>query len=187
MIDKVHHLPRFRLELHITYFQLRLEELHNTPTCHPGPWQRWTELCFLKPRAHVGTSSRYAIRETRETIVISGQFSSSWVGIGLSLGASGCATGDSGEEYDPDDELDEKDQDEWDVDADRQPDIFAPHDAFEHPLDGQIWDPREYYLRVVSTRIEMVCREWRYMIQEVECGIREQVSSTSISFAKSTC
>jgi hypothetical protein len=47
--------------------------------------------------------------------------------------------------------------------------------------DCPIWDPREYYLRILDLRIKRVLDEWTLIIQKLKSAIETQVSTPCFS------
>jgi len=48
-------------------------------------------------------------------------------------------------------------------------------------LDGQIWNPRQYFLRVFSARLAQTTREWRNITSELEDRLNSHVRASNIS------
>jgi hypothetical protein len=46
----------------------------------------------------------------------------------------------------------------------------------EVDADKPIWDPREYFLRIIHLRMKrQILEEWRYIVGKVERGVKERV------------
>lgn len=65
--------------------------------------------------------------------------------------------------------------------------MLDPHSCGRYPANPPIWNPREYYLRALSCRMEQVKQEWSnsvsQLIQQTEPYVRARmISGRSISF-----
>ena len=63
-------------------------------------------------------------------------------------------------------------------DEDTMAEDYFASDGVGETLDANvpIWDPRYYFLRILAIRLDIVLREWRYLVQTIEYSIEHPVS-----------
>jgi hypothetical protein len=74
-------------------------------------------------------------------------------------------------------------------DEELEDEILSYREFHADPLsDGEldancpIWDPREYFLRIVEIRMVQVLKEWKYLARTVERSIRKYVICSVSSY-----
>jgi hypothetical protein len=111
-------------------------------------------------------SCRHIIRESQISVVICGWDNQNWVGWGLFNTFS-----DPTDEFDPEDERIVS-EDYYATDGEHGPVIDA---------NDPIWDPRRYWLRIVDIRVQLVLKEWSWLVRNIEAGVNAWVSVPILS------
>lgn len=95
------------------------------------------------------------------SVVICGWDNQNWVGWGLFNTSS-----DPTDEYDPEDQRELR-EDYYAADGEAGPVTDA---------DDPIWDPRRYWLRIIDIRLQLVLKEWVWLVRNLEAGVAAWVS-----------
>jgi hypothetical protein len=104
---------------------------------------------------------KHTIQESQISVTICGWDNQNWVGWGL-FNTSSNPTDDLAPE-------DERivNEDYYATDGEDGPVIDA---------DDPIWDPRHYWLRIISIRVRLVLKEWTWLVRNIEAGVHVWVS-----------
>jgi len=106
------------------------------------------------------------VRESQISVVICGWDNQNWVGWGLFNTSS-----DPTEEFDPEDQRDLR-EDYFAADGEGGPVVDA---------DDPTWDPRLYWLRIIDIRLQLVLKEWVWLVRNLEAGVTAWVSTSIAS------
>jgi hypothetical protein len=154
----------FRLEFQVPYFALRTSTCTTTGP-QTGIAREVTDLAFLlNDNTAVDTKSPHAIRihEAMTSVVICGSDDSNWIAYAF------VDTQFDGVSVD-DEEVD------GGVEYNEDP-IASDRKGPEVEADNPIWNPREYFLRIIDLRMKrQILEEWRYIVGIVERGVKERV------------
>jgi hypothetical protein len=119
----------------------------------------WDDLSFLRLDLNEPPDTQYAVVEAHCSVIIFGVDDCDWIGYKFmnSFGED-IRDGNDVEEYESDDDDDEIYQD-----------LFAGGGSYIVPdSDDQIWDPRTYFLHAVALRVEVMTKEYTYVVQHIE-------------------
>jgi hypothetical protein len=113
-----------------------------------------------------GCLCRHKIQESQISVVICGWDNQNWVGWGMFNTLS-----------DPTDDFaleDERivNEDYYATDGEDGPVIDA---------NDPIWDPRRYWLRIIDIRVQLVLKEWIWLVRNIEAGVITWVSAQTTS------
>jgi hypothetical protein len=118
----------------------------------------------------------YVIHEAQISILLCIWDHSKWVAYAFSRP---CPSSTPDESDDQDDDVDGSEDDAEECGEILQPteDIFAPDNGL-HNLSGDqaIWDPRMYYLRITAIWVDVLRREYTYLVETLEMSIKAWVS-----------
>ena len=65
--------------------------------------------------------------------------------------------------------------DEQDPDGTTEDPIASDSDGYTMLAENPIWDPREYFLRIVDIRMKEVLEEWRNSAWKIDASVRRYV------------
>ncbi|KAH3954923.1 hypothetical protein HBI81_077290 [Parastagonospora nodorum] len=153
---------KFVLEFHLAFLTLRNVTNSDTSASTGSAHYSGTELdvSFLVVNCvkHRGQkcSCKHIIRESQISVVICGWDNQNWVGWGLFNTSS-----DPTDEYDPEDQRELR-EDYYAADGEGGTVIDA---------DEPIWDPRRYWLRIIDVRLQLVLKEWVWLVRNLEAGV----------------
>lgn len=172
--------PVFRLTLNLPCLSLE-ETVDDTPNVRPfvdnQNKKEWEGLSQLPLESKNGRlSNRFAIFETRTTVVISGSSNTDW--FGYALGNTGPVDA-SPSEVDHNDDGEGDDINHCDEESKLEPkeDFFATGGG--EPVLGPnniIWDPRIYFLRAMDSRLSVATQASEYLVRKLEAGCHDWVS-----------
>jgi hypothetical protein len=141
----------FRLQFHMPFYALR--ERPPTPCTKDDvstkPLRNWTDVSFL--------ADSLGIHESHIAFTICGVADRRWVAYAF-----------SDTDYDENKEMDEFQFDYNGMFADQ-----IAGDARDVDANKPIWNPREYYLMIMSIRLSQIVGEWAKLIRKFEKGIRK--------------
>ncbi|KAF2707121.1 hypothetical protein K504DRAFT_447157 [Pleomassaria siparia CBS 279.74] len=178
--------PIFRLEFHLPYSVLR--ELSTPLSSHfvPGTSDKfrinWRDLSFLR-----GQSTKKAGQTTLATqdahicLAVCGIDHTRWNCYAFVDTKFRDELAGQKDEDEDDDENDENTDDEDAPGLEPHDPIAADSDGVTIFADKPIWDPREYFLRNVDTRMKQVLREWRHLVQNVKTSVENYTKSHSVA------
>jgi hypothetical protein len=151
----------FCLEFHLAHLILReVKESPDSTTDQPVEARNAVaDLSFLATSPPSEDSPNYAIYQAHISVVICGWTNTNWTGY---------AFVNTGLKEEPYQEFAEDEQ---------KHDLFAAdkEEDFASDADLPIWDARRYWLRIVSIRCQLVVREWNYLVNTVEEGVKSRV------------
>ncbi|KAF2831927.1 hypothetical protein CC86DRAFT_280201, partial [Ophiobolus disseminans] len=166
--------PTFWLEFHLPYLELR-EVDGESMTCMSRTNHETgtvlSDVSFLNIMSTQGSLSRYCLQRAHISVMICGSDNVQWVGYAFANNT-----------VDEDGTENEEDEIEGSVDTDfaededeGEVDLFASDDSDE-VLDANIpiYDPREYWLRVVKLRLRLIVSKWEYLVYKVEKSVENQ-------------
>jgi hypothetical protein len=146
----------FQLEFHMPYFALRCSQLKDIfaqrkKRAHRG----WMNIAFLNTKdKDPEEDGTWGIHQAQISVTICGTDNSHWIAYCF-----------EDRHFDEDGELG---QDEHT--SIHQSDQIA---GGEFGAEDTIWDPREYFLRVLLIRMRQVHKEWEELVRKIESGIKE--------------
>lgn len=108
--------------------------------------------------------------EAQISFVLAGTDNTRWVAY--------CFTKNLIDETSDDETSDDEDSDDGDSDDD-VPDGECEKREFESMTQG-IWDPRSYFLKILRLRMNLVLREWTFLIRKVDIDFAEYVRQQSL-------
>ncbi|KAH7095584.1 hypothetical protein FB567DRAFT_431805 [Paraphoma chrysanthemicola] len=151
----------FRLEFHISYFALRRSQPTYPALCKSGPATRshrsWTNIDFLNhdDTYQEGEQEVLSLLQAQISVTVCGSSHSCW------------------NAYCFEDRYFNQDDDNMDSGEEEEMQIEKILRTVRHRKDPTIWDPREYFLRVLLNRIQQVKREWEELVRHIETSSRE--------------
>jgi hypothetical protein len=166
----------FHLEFSLPYLILEERDPSNAPSTDSGNTADClkTDLSFLGIESRSsGRAASFTIWKVHETVLVFGCDSSEWTGYAFS---SYRPHVDNTQEEQERDENDEQDSDDempnedffatggTDYDNQHVPDASAP-----------IWDPRAYFLHVISIRTKIIHERYIYFIRTLSLGLNSWV------------
>ncbi|KAJ8113689.1 hypothetical protein OPT61_g4233 [Boeremia exigua] len=165
--------PVFRLILNLPCLSLE-EHDDNAPNIRPfvdnHNKTRWEDLSHLPLESKTGRlSNRFAIFETRTTVVLSGCSNTDW--FGYAFGNIGpIDTSPSGQEQNDDDDTNDPDEPE------PEEDFFATGGC-EPVLNPEniIWDPRVYFLRAMEIRLSITTQASEFLVRKLDAGCHDWI------------
>jgi hypothetical protein len=157
---------KFVLEFHLPFLALRSTaisptnpaEVGNSPTTATHMDASFLNLNCTQHQDR-GCLCRHIIQESQISVVICGWDNQNWVGWGLFNTFS-----------DPTDDF--AAEDERVVSED-----YYATDGEHGPVINAIWDPRRYWLRIVDIRVQLVLKEWIWLVRNIEEGVIAWVSA----------
>ena len=147
----------FHLEFHLAHLILRQTE--TASTCADSSTtssESLVDLSFLQLESSSGKTAPHSIYQAHDSVVFCGWSNAQWTGYVFTN------TGHNALPYA--DEEDEEIPGALDIDY-----------GFDFDLGRKIWDAREYWLRIVAFRCQLVWREWFYLVRTVEEAIETWV------------
>lgn len=145
------------MEIHIPSFELRTHSPGENPlpTIPNNIAREWTDLSFLEildrksPDAPI-----HGMRQSHFTLFICGWENRRWTGCSF---------------------VDNRDEETLEEDVDPIGGVYQDP-IIDIPIaDIPIWDPREYYLMALKTRLTMVLHEWTPLIRTLQRSISKYV------------
>ncbi|KAH4056241.1 hypothetical protein HBH98_032090 [Parastagonospora nodorum] len=167
---------KFVLEFHLAFLTLRnftnYDTSASTASAHASGTELDVSFLVVNCAEHRGQkcSCKHIIRESQMSVVICGWDDQNWVGWGLFNTSS-----DPTDEFDPEDQRELR-EDYYAADGEDGPVVDA-----EDP----IWDPRRYWLRIIDIRLQLVLKEWVWLVRNLEAGVAEWKGRHPILSAKS--
>jgi hypothetical protein len=159
----------FCLEFHLAHLILREDqELSSTIrqiTNETYPTPPLARISFTSGMSSHGSAGHYSVHQAHISVVVCGWSNTQWTGYAFAKTGLACQPYDEaadGEDDDPDGL--EHDYFAADRETDYRRAIPACSDA------------REYWLRVVEARCQLVSQEWLYMVNILERGVEGHVS-----------
>lgn len=151
--------PLFHLEFHIPYFCFRTSPANPAQggrTDLTKSPRKWTDLSFLRESTKElpqGPKGIHGIFEAHISFVIVGSDYKRWVGYAFQ-----------------DTEWEDSSSDCEEIES--QSDLIS--DA-ELQMNLPVWNPKEYFLMVLQTRMAQVAEEWMRLIRKVESSVKQKV------------
>ncbi|KAI8935688.1 hypothetical protein NX059_007209 [Plenodomus lindquistii] len=148
--------PAFHLEFHLAHLRLRDTNTHAVADgVHlvDGVGQPPLDVSFLDLRTPSGEVSPHWIYQAQDSLVIYGWSNMQWTGYAFSNTGHGASL-----EYE-------------EVDDEMKPHDLSTEYGFNFDLPKDVWDAREYWIRILAFRCEFVSQEWQYLIRTVEDGV----------------
>jgi hypothetical protein len=173
-------LDQPRIELHLPYLALR-KVPHGTPPRTSSSVSQHEEMLssFFVPNLATQEgdhTSHCIIHEASVSIVLSIWDRSKWVAYAFSKPCPSEDDQEGGEESE-DPEYNAEEDDCEDEGAEPAEDIFVPDNGLHNlSADDTIWDPRRYYLCVVAMWIDLVQREYKYLVHTLDANVKAWVS-----------
>jgi hypothetical protein len=151
--------PTFQLGLHLPFFILDKSPLpkESLEKAYVKPQRQWTDLSFLKLDICESQGEVWGIQEAQISFVVTGTDNWRWTAYGF-----------------VDTEIDG-------FLADSTFDDLSCDQIAAQALEAnfQIWDPRDYWVRVFEIRVGYVGKQWLYLIPKLEHSINEYVRDLS--------
>jgi len=142
----------FQFEFHLPFFAFR-----TSPPSDDNSLSEWTDLAFLEMQVPKSLDQRkHGMLEVHFSFVICGCDETRWV-----------AWAFDDTQFDGEDLIDRI----LPCEGVHQDPIANDNTDAECP----IWDPREYFLKIIEARITRAAREWEATVRPVERSIREYV------------
>jgi hypothetical protein len=150
------------MEMHVPFFALRK---HPTPSAanlqtaegYRKPKRRWTDLSVLTAQiSRAEDEAKFGIYESRFSFVICGSDNRRWIGYAF---------------VDQDDDEENLGPEDCHYEGFQEDPIAAAAADANMPE----WEPRQYFLNVLESRIKLILREWENVVYTVERRIKEYV------------
>lgn len=156
----------FRLEFHLPHLVLRetipLSEVSSDKSLRETE-RPFADSSFLNLRTSSGKFSAHSIHQAHDSLVISGTSNLEWTGFVISNKGYDDPTRDEEE-----DDMNKMERECW---------LSFEYGFFYSTVQGsQLWDAREYWLRIVAIRCRLASHKWEYLVRTVEEGIEVWVS-----------
>ncbi|UPX18040.1 uncharacterized protein EKO05_0008363 [Ascochyta rabiei] len=156
----------FHLEFHMPFLTLR-ECILRGRTSDGSPDDAWPEMASLNIECHEHMRTcKYVIREAHVSVVICGWSHSKWVCWGFSNTHLDPTTRNE----EPSEEFDIYQEDYVSTDGE------GPADGRTINLEQPIWCARRYWLQTVDIRMQIVHKEWTWLVRSTEADIKAWVS-----------
>jgi hypothetical protein len=192
--EKVNGFDTPCLEFHLPYLTLRKisSESDEWKAREPNEeGERWLDMPLPESAARGESgSNRFLVNASHTSIVLCVWDYTKWVGYGFFKGspASTDSEVDGGVDSDNDSEGigDAADQVVEEHDPEPTREIFAPdNDGHDTYADDPIRDPRRYFLFIIGVWMNLVVREYRYLVEELGACVKTWVRWTVNMFKQS--
>jgi hypothetical protein len=119
----------------------------------------------LRPSSDL-VSSQHVVQEANVSVLVCGWSNTQWTGY---------AFANTGVEAEEEEEEDDSEKQAEDM---PQQDFLAAEDGLDYVFNANNpeWDPRKYWLKVLSVRCQLGWKEWQYLVRTVEDAIEALVS-----------